>query len=98
MLIAGEVLAQTEIQVIPYKVNNFLGNLSINTGREYAKLVSLASAIKKDIIIYPHGKTAETLKKLSSLNRAITIRESRLLIFLSLITITNYNRKKLDLN
>ena len=65
IFITANAYAQFEIQVIPYKISNPGNNFSINTGREYARLVTLASAIKKNIVIYPHAKTLASLKKLS---------------------------------
>ncbi|MBN2039734.1 MAG: VWA domain-containing protein [Spirochaetes bacterium] len=63
--ITADAYAQFEVQVIPYKILNPGNDFSISTGREYAKLITLASAIKKNIVIYPHTKTEAALKKLS---------------------------------
>lgn len=57
--------AQLEIEVIPYKIENPTPGFTLKEGREYAKLVSLAAAIKKDIIIYPHEKVYSAMEKLS---------------------------------
>ncbi len=65
LITAVNSYAQLEIEVIPYKIENPSENLTLEHGREYAKLVSLAAAIKKDIIIYPHEKVQAEIKKLS---------------------------------
>jgi hypothetical protein len=70
--------AQQEIEVIPYKITNPTDNFPVETGKEYAKLVSIAAAISKDILIIPHEKVDTAFKKLS-LNSQLTITEDDLI-------------------
>jgi hypothetical protein len=70
--------AQQEIEVIPYKIANPTENFPIETGKEYAKLVSITAALNKDIIIIPHEKVNAAFKKLS-LNSQLTITEEDLI-------------------
>lgn len=57
--------AQQQIVAVPYKVANPTENFPIETGHEYAKLVSLAAAISKDITICNPKIVEQAFKKLS---------------------------------
>ena len=60
-----KAFAQQEIEVIPYKIANPTDNFTIETGKEYAKLISIAASLSKDIIIIPHERVDRAFKSLS---------------------------------
>jgi hypothetical protein len=72
---AVNLFAQQETAVIPYKIANPTDNFTIETGKEYAKVVSLAAALTKEITIIPHEKVDGLLKK-NSLNSQRIITEN----------------------
>ncbi|MFH0977369.1 MAG: vWA domain-containing protein [Spirochaetota bacterium] len=72
---AANLNAQQETAVIPYKIDNPTDSFTIETGKEYAKLVSLAAGLTKRISIISHAKVDGLLKK-NSLNSQRTITEN----------------------
>jgi hypothetical protein len=77
-ILSSLAFAQQEIGVIPYKIANPTDTFTVEDGKEYAKLVSIAAGISKDILILPHERTDAALKKLS-LNSQMTITEDDLI-------------------
>ncbi|MBN2400912.1 MAG: VWA domain-containing protein [Spirochaetes bacterium] len=69
------VLAQ-ETAVIPYKIANPTENFTIETGKEYAKLVSLGAMLSRDVSFIPHNRTDAALKKLSLNSQRIITEEN----------------------
>ena len=69
--------AEKEILVVPYKIANPTDNFPIETGKDYAKLIALASATAKEITIIPHERVYYAFKNLS-LNQQRVITENDL--------------------
>ena len=57
--------ADKEILVVPYKIANPTDNFPVETGKDYAKLIALASAVSKEISIIPHERVYNAFKRLS---------------------------------
>ncbi len=73
--LSAKAFAQQEIEVIPYKISTPTDNFPVETGKDYAKIISIAAGLSKDIVIIPHERAYASLKKLS-LNSQATITEN----------------------
>ncbi len=77
MTIYAAKLCASEIAVLPYKINNPGMNFSVDSGDDYAKLISVGAALKKGLDIYPAFQLKKDLRSIG-IDPSITITQSNI--------------------